>query len=110
MTNGHRTIHDTDQRPRKRGRPPQPSSRMNITDKRTRIPAWCYVPMNTMLMLPRAVAYTVPEMARICKVGTTAIYSLIAEGKIPEIRIGRRLVVGRQAFDDFLNGRTQTNS
>ena len=82
--------------------------RMNISEKRL-VPDWCYVPMNAQALPPRPVAYTVPEIAKICKVGRQAIYEAMnlpvgAPGYLPHIKLGNRKVVGADALHRFLNG------
>jgi excisionase family DNA binding protein len=47
--------------------------------------------------------YSVAEVAEILGVGKTLIYSEIANGKLPAIRLGRRrLIVPRWAVEDLL--------
>lgn len=47
---------------------------------------------------------TVDEVAKLLGVGRNNAYKAIEEGKIPSIRIGKRLVVPKQALDRLLNG------
>jgi excisionase family DNA binding protein len=53
-------------------------------------------------ILDRA-TYTVEEAASILGIGRTTAYRAARSGEIPTIRIGRRIVVGRQALTNILN-------
>ena len=46
--------------------------------------------------------YTVPEAARILGISRGAAYAAAAEGTIPTLRIGRRLLVPRVALERLL--------
>ena len=46
---------------------------------------------------------TVPEVAEIVGVSRAHAYELIRLGRIPSIRLGRRLIVPRKALEDFLD-------
>jgi excisionase family DNA binding protein len=46
---------------------------------------------------------TIPEAARLLGISRGAAYAAAAEKTLPSIRIGRRLLVPRAAFDRLLN-------
>ena len=85
------------------GSTPQQSRRLNVSEKRI-VPDWCYVPLNAQALPLRPVAYTVPEIAKICHVGRQAVYDAMNEGRLPHVKIGNRKVVGRKALERFLDG------
>jgi excisionase family DNA binding protein len=43
----------------------------------------------------------VPEIARRLGVGRLSVYALLEEGIIPSIRLGRRWIVTRQAYEQW---------
>jgi excisionase family DNA binding protein len=43
-------------------------------------------------------ALTVPEGARLIRSGPRALYKLIAEGKCPHLKVGRKIIIPRAAF------------
>lgn len=43
--------------------------------------------------IDEASVYTVPEAARLLRVGVRTYYAAAARGEVPAVRIGRRLVV-----------------
>jgi excisionase family DNA binding protein len=45
---------------------------------------------------------TVPEAARLLRIGTRTYYAAAARGEVPARRIGRRLVVPGAALERFL--------
>ena len=45
--------------------------------------------------MPEPLFYSVPEAARVLKIGTTLLYSQINAGAFPVVRIGRRILVSR---------------
>lgn len=49
-----------------------------------------------------AVTMSVPEAGRRLGIGRNAAYDAAARGEIPMIRIGRRMLVPRAAFDRML--------
>lgn len=49
-----------------------------------------------------AVTMSVPEAGRRLGIGRNAAYEAAARGEIPMIRIGRRMLVPRVAFDKML--------
>ncbi len=51
---------------------------------------------------PEAVTMSVPEAGRRLGIGRNAAYDAAARGEIPMIRIGRRMLVPRAAFDRML--------
>ena len=44
---------------------------------------------------------TVPEIARRLNIGRLAVYSLLERGAIPGIRLGRRWIVTRHAYEHW---------
>ena len=48
---------------------------------------------------------TVPEAAKALGIGRNAGYEAARRGEIPTIRIGKRIVVPRAAFEQMLQGR-----
>ena len=51
-------------------------------------------------MNPRA-RMTVEEIARRLDIGRLAVYTMLEEGIIPGIRLGRRWIVTRHAFENW---------
>ena len=51
-------------------------------------------------MNPRA-RMTVEEIARRLDIGRLAVYTMLEQGIIPAIRLGRRWIVTRHAFEDW---------
>ncbi len=51
-------------------------------------------------MYPRA-RMTVEEIACRLDIGRLAVYTMLAQGIIPAIRLGRRWIVTRQAFENW---------
>lgn len=45
---------------------------------------------------------TVPEVARLLRIGRNLAYELVARGDIPSRRLGRRIVVPRVEFEEKL--------
>ena len=54
---------------------------------------------------PTPLALTVPQAARACGVGERLLWRFIANHEIPVVRLGRRVVVRREALDQFLRDR-----
>ena len=48
--------------------------------------------------------YKVEEAAKILGIGRNLAYELVRSGKIPSLRLGRRIVVPKGAFDRLLSG------
>lgn len=48
------------------------------------------------------VVYTVDEIAELLRISRPTAYDGIRDGKIPSIKIGRRLLVPKVAFDRYL--------
>jgi excisionase family DNA binding protein len=46
--------------------------------------------------------YSVDEAASALGVNPRTVYEAIARGELPHTRVGRRIVIGRKALDDFL--------
>jgi excisionase family DNA binding protein len=47
---------------------------------------------------------TVPEAAKVCRVGERTYRAAAARGEVPAVRIGRRIVVPGAALARFLEG------
>lgn len=48
-------------------------------------------------------SYTVPEAATVAGTGTAAIYKAITDGRIPHIRMGKKIIIPRHAFHVWLD-------
>jgi len=44
---------------------------------------------------------SIPEIAKRLAVGRIAVYTMLEQGMIPAIRLGRRWIVTRHAFEDW---------
>lgn len=51
---------------------------------------------------PKAAVYTVEEIAKILRVSRNTAYEAVRRGEIPTVKIGRRLLVPRTAFESLL--------
>lgn len=49
-----------------------------------------------------SLVWNLPELAPLLKVSKATIYNLAAQGVIPTIRLGKRLVVPKAAFERWL--------
>jgi|LSQX01.3.fsa_nt_gb excisionase family DNA binding protein len=45
---------------------------------------------------------TVPELARVLRIGRTTAYKMVQEGQIPAMRIGKAIRIPRQAVENYL--------
>ena len=54
-----------------------------------------------------SVAFTVDEAAKILRISRNSAYQAVKEGQIPSIRIGKRIVIPRQAFNRMLEEASQ---
>jgi excisionase family DNA binding protein len=52
-----------------------------------------------------ATVLTVPEAARILRLSRTFAYQLVAEGELPCLRLGRRVLIPRSALEAFIENR-----
>jgi excisionase family DNA binding protein len=50
---------------------------------------------------PRSNRVSVPEIARRLNVGRLAVYSMLEQGIMPGIRLGRRWIITRHAYDQW---------
>lgn len=50
------------------------------------------------------IVYTVSEVARLLRVSLPSAYEAVNTGKIPAVRVGKRLLVPKDAFDKWLGG------
>ena len=48
--------------------------------------------------------YTVPEVAHILRMSSGNVYTLVKLDKIPNVKIGRRYVIPRKLFEEWLLG------
>jgi excisionase family DNA binding protein len=48
--------------------------------------------------------YTVEQVCRILQLSRNSVYTQIAQGKIPSLRFGKRLVVPKAKLEKLLNG------
>jgi excisionase family DNA binding protein len=44
---------------------------------------------------------TVPEIARLLRIGRTAVYKMLQQGTIPSVRLGRRWIITRHAYESW---------
>ena len=51
--------------------------------------------------------YTVEEVGEILGIGRRLAYEAVRRGEIPSLRLGRRIVVGREALDELLRSGRQ---
>jgi excisionase family DNA binding protein len=49
----------------------------------------------------RSARISIPEIARVLGVGRLAVYAMLDQGVIPGIRLGRRWIVTRLAFEHW---------
>ena len=54
------------------------------------------------LLDPERLAFSVDEAARVLGVSRDLMYDLVAQGRVPSVRLGRRIVVPRGALEDLL--------
>jgi len=54
---------------------------------------------------PATLTFTVPETASLLGISRAHAYELVARKELPAIRLGRRVVVPRQAIQDLLRRR-----
>ncbi len=45
---------------------------------------------------------TVPEVAKVLRIGRTEAYAMVGRGDIPVLRIGRRVIVPRKALEEWV--------
>ena len=50
------------------------------------------------------ITMTVEECAKALGISRNSAYNLVAEGRLPHLRLGRRLVIPRVALDRLLKG------
>lgn len=44
---------------------------------------------------------SIPEIARRLDIGRQAVYALLEQGRLPGVRLGRRWIVTRHAYDQW---------
>ena len=47
---------------------------------------------------------TVTEAARLLRLSRNSAYAAVARGELPSVRVGRRLLIPREALERFLSG------
>jgi excisionase family DNA binding protein len=52
--------------------------------------------------------YTVKEVANILNIGLNKAYELIAQGKIPAVRVGRKFLVPKHSLESWLESASGT--
>jgi excisionase family DNA binding protein len=57
-----------------------------------------------------ALTYTIPEAAEALRISSRSVRRRIAEGTLPTVRIGGRLLVPRRALEDWLDRTTRQAS
>lgn len=56
---------------------------------------------------PATEVYTVPQVARMLNMNLGTVYQLLRNGVIPAKRLGRRWVISRKRFHEWLDDRGQ---
>ena len=49
-----------------------------------------------------ALLLKVPEAARLLRVSRNLVYELVAQGRLPHVRLGRRVLIPRQGLKDWI--------
>ncbi|MFC1978581.1 excisionase family DNA-binding protein [Chloroflexota bacterium] len=57
-----------------------------------------------MQQQPAVLTYSVSECADILGISKGLCYQLVREGRIPSLRLGRRLIIPKTALEKLLNG------
>ena len=57
--------------------------------------------------LPGLAIYTAPHVARMLSINVGTVYQLLRDGVIPAKRLGRRWVIPRKRFHEWLDGLEQ---
>ena len=52
---------------------------------------------------------SIEEAAALLGISRALAYDLVRRGELPQLRLGRRIVVPRKALEDFIDGYTQPN-
>ncbi len=52
---------------------------------------------------PERLTITVKELAQLLGLGVNKAYTLVKEGRIPSIRIGRQIRISKKALNDWLD-------
>lgn len=58
----------------------------------------------------QTLVFTVEEAARLLKIGRTHCFRLVAEGTLPSVRLGRRVLVPRAALEALLERQAEASS
>jgi excisionase family DNA binding protein len=59
----------------------------------------------TTSLLPEPATFTVVEAAALLKIGRNTAYTAVANGTIPSIRVGRRILIPRHQLLKMLTAR-----
>lgn len=51
--------------------------------------------------MPSPARLSIPEIAERLRIGRTAVYNMLESGILPGIRVGRRWIVTRYAFEEW---------
>ena len=57
--------------------------------------------METAALEPLASRMSVPEIARRLRIGRLAVYAMLEVGILPGIRVGRRWIITRHAYEQW---------
>jgi len=61
--------------------------------------------------MEKKLTYTVKEAAQVVGLDKMAIYDLCnAEGDFPHLRIGKRIIIPRQAFEEWLHSKATSKA
>jgi excisionase family DNA binding protein len=55
-------------------------------------------------------AYTIPEAAQACNLGTNTLRNMIAEGRIHAVKAGSRVIIPIASVEAFLAGKSEEAS
>jgi excisionase family DNA binding protein len=53
--------------------------------------------------------YNVQEIAQLLGIGKRTAYSWVNQGEIPSIRVGRRILIPKKQFEEWLEGSKPTD-
>ena len=56
--------------------------------------------------MPTKITFTVTEAAELLGISRSSAYGCVRRGEIPSLRLGRRVVVPRRAFEALLDGQS----
>ena len=76
---------------------------INVTHQSTLAPTEVDIVMNTHSNLNRPLVYTVAQLAQYLGIGKNTAYTLVNDGTIPSVRVGRQIRISRAAVEEFLH-------